>query len=135
MTPKIKLDKLIPYQEHSVKTLKMDIENGADAEFEKMLQYEEEILDTLLAFRNIMFAERNEGLVDTSLDGCLELIRREIKWNELQKEELGTSRLRVLKAIEENLCALRIFSCRMAEQLAELPENTLPVKKTEVSNG
>lgn len=93
----------------------------------------QDVEENLIALRNLFTIERHEGLSDTSLQGCLDLVRREIRWNEVQQEELGTNRLRVFKAIEENLCALQIFANRMTEQLAQLPENSL--KETEVRNG
>ena len=130
------LNEQIKYQQAFLEGLRRDIAAGKYPEGTKMVSAEEDIYQTLLAVRNMMKAEpcpQQYDMTDTTLTGCIKFIRRDKAWSALQQKELGTTRLKMLNAVEENLCAMQIIANRMAEQLAELPGNTLKEEQPETT--
>lgn len=125
------IDDQIKYHEAILEDLRIDKDGDLPPE-EGVMAAEEAIHQTLIAVRQYinMVNVQAKAVTDTTLTGCIEFIRKERQWNNVGLPSMKVfERKKMLDAIEETLCSYQHLVNRMAEQLAELPGNTLKDEK------
>lgn len=119
------IEKQILHQTARVTRLNIVERESPDPISKRLIPVDTAILETLLAVRNIMHT-RPDQVTDTTLTGQIEFILKEKQWNNVGLPSMKVmERRKMLDAIEETLCSYQHLANRMAEQLAELPGNTL----------